>query len=275
MFFQFFTKLTRIFGLACRLLLITGLLMLYVLSFQVVSANTSGTSSSNQGTNNQSVLGSVLPACASAARGVNLFLECAKQVTLAMLVVGIIFVFIRIGYESAVGLVSGGASAANIKQIQDLLGSLIVGIVLVGMPALIIQSIDPLAGRVAFNFLQEFNLGPDAQLTLFDKDLDVIGCDGLKSCVHNCNQKHKENLENLRKCVTECKTKNSESAEPCSDECKNKITDDGNISQFLQCVNKIPTEQPEIRVTYTNNSTPGSGNSGGNSGNNQGSSPNP
>ena len=123
MFFRFCKKFVRIFGLACQFLLVASLLLLYVLPFQVVSANTSGTSGSNQGTNNQSILGTVLPACASAARGVNLFLECAKQVTLAILIVGIIFVFIRIGYESAVGLVSGGASAANIKQIQDLLGS--------------------------------------------------------------------------------------------------------------------------------------------------------
>jgi len=237
--------------------------MLYILPFQVESANTSGTSSSNQGTNNQSVLGTVLPACASAARGVNLFLECAKQATLAILIVGIIFVFIRIGYESAVGLVSGGASAANIKQIQDLLGSLIVGIVLVGMPALIIQSIDPLAGRVTFNFLQEINLGPDARLTIIDKNFDVNGCDGLKSCVLGCKQGDQN-------CVTECKTRNSESAEPCSQECRDKITDNGDISQFLPCVNKIPTEQPEIRVKYDNSSS-GSNNSNSNSGNNQGS----
>jgi len=102
--------------------------MLYILPFQVVSANTSGTSSSNQGTNNQSILGSVLPACASTSEGVNLFLTCVKQATLAMLVVGIIFVFIRVAYQSAAGLLSGGASAADIKQIKDLLGSLIVGL---------------------------------------------------------------------------------------------------------------------------------------------------
>jgi len=259
-----------IFGLACRLLLITGLLMLYVLPFQVESANTSGTSSSNQGTNNQSVLGSVLPACASAAQGVDLFLECAKQATLAILIVGIIFVFIRIAYQSAAGLLSGGASAASIKQIQDLLGSLIVGIVLVGMPALIIQSIDPLGGRVAFNFLQEINLGPDARLTLIDKDPDVNGCGGLQLCVVGCMQGN-GNSTNVTDCVTECKTKNSESEEPCSEECRDKITDDGDMSRFLPCVNKIPTEQPEIKVTYIGNPSTGSGNSNSNSGDNQGS----
>jgi len=262
----------RIFGLACRLLLIAGLLMLYILPFRVESANISETSSSNQGTNNQSVLGSVLPACASAARGVNLFLECAKQATLAILIVGIIFVFIRIGYESAVGLVSGGASAANIKQIQDLLGSLIVGIVLVGMPALIIQSIDPLAGRVTFNFLQEFNLGPDAKLTLIDKNLDVTGCDGLLSCVSNCNQTQEGNPENLGNCVAVCKDENSRSTEPCS-ECRDTITPDGDISKFSQCVNEIFTEQPEtifknIADYIINELNPGSGNSNNNSGNN-------
>jgi hypothetical protein len=274
MFFKFFTKLMRIFGLACRLLLITGLLMLYVLPFQVVSANTSGTSSSNQGTNNQSVLGTVLPACASAARGVNLLLECAKQVTLAILVVGIIFVFIRIGYESAVGLVSGGASAANIKQIQDLLGSLIVGIVLVGMPALIIQSIDPLGGRVAFNSLQEINLGPDAQLKLFDKDLDVAGCGGLKLCVDSCPPGDR-NLKDVN-CVTVCKTRNFGSTEPCSKECRDKITDDGDISEFSECVKRIPKEQSENIFKYIidhiiDKFIPGSGNSNNSSGNNQGS----
>jgi len=204
-----------------------------------------------------------------------LLLECAKQVTLAILIVGIIFVFIRIGYESAVGLVSGGASAANIKQIQDLLGSLIVGIVLVGMPALIIQSIDPLAGRVAFNFLQEFNLGPDAKLTLIDKDLDVTGCDGLYSCVVRCNQENKNlngDLISLSNCVTDCKTKNAESTEPCSEECRNRITNDGDTSQFLECVNKT-TEQPgnifkNIADYIINELNPGSGNSNNNSGNN-------
>jgi len=236
----------RIFGLACRLLLITGLLMLYILPFHVESADTSGTSSSNQGTNNQSVLGSILPACASAARGVNLFLECAKQATLAILIVGIIFVFIRIGYESAVGLVSGGASAANIKQIQDLLGSLIVGIVLVGMPALIIQSIDPLAGRVSFNFLQEFNLGPDAKLTLIDKGLSVTGCGGLQLCVDSCKK-----AKDVRNCVEGCKTKNSESEEPCSKECRDKIPDNGDMTQFLKdCVHTVFPKPSELDRNY-------------------------
>ena len=248
MFFRFCKKLVSILGLACQFLLVASLLLLYILPFQVVSANTSGTSSSNQGTNNQSVLGTVLPACASAARGVNLLLECAKQVTLAILIVGIIFVFIRIAYQSAAGLLSGGASAASIKQIQDLLGSLIVGIVLVGMPALIIQSIDPLAGRVAFNFLQEFNLGPDAKLTLIDKDPDFTGCSGLYSCVVRCKQENENlngNLESLSNCVTDCKTQNAKSTEACSEECRNTITNDGDTSQFLECVNKT-TEQPDI-----------------------------
>jgi len=260
-----------IFGLACRLLLITGLLMLYVLPFQVESANTSGTSSSNQETNNQSILGTVLPACASAAQGVGLFLECAKQATLAILIVGIIFVFIRIAYQSAAGLLSGGASAASIKQIQDLLGSLIVGIVLVGMPALIIQSIDPLGGRVAFNFLQEINLGPDAKLTLIDKELNVAGCGGLQLCVNNCTQ-----AQNVRNCVEGCKTDNRASEEPCSEECINKITDDGNMNQFLKdCVHTVLKEPPQIQTGSSGNSNSGSGNSGGNSGNNPASQPNP
>jgi len=255
----------RIFGLACRWLLITGLLMLYILPFQVESANTSGTSSSNQGTNNQSVLGSVLPACASTSEGVNLFLECVKQATLAMLVVGIIFVFIRVAYQSAAGLLSGGASAADIKQIKDLLGSLIVGLFLVGMPALIIQSIDPLGGKVAFNFLQEFNLGPDAQLISIDKDLDVTGCGGLQICVYNCTQDQRINPNDVKQCVEGCKRKNSESTEPCSDDCRNKITDDGDMSKFLQdCVHTPLTEPPQTQTGSSGNSNPGSGNSGGN-----------
>ena len=261
MFFRFCKKFVRIFGLACQFLLVASLLLLYVLPFQVVSANTSGTSGSNQGTNNQSILGTVLPACASAARGVNLFLECAKQVTLAILIVGIIFVFIRIAYQSAAGLLSGGASAASIKQIQDLLGSLIVGIVLVGMPALIIQSIDPLAGRVAFNFLQEFNLGPDARLISIDKDLDVIGCSGLQLCVNNCNQTQKGNPENLGNCVTGCKTKNSESEEPCSEECRDTIPDNGDTTQFLEeCVHTVLKEPPQTQTGSSGNSNSCSGN---------------
>jgi len=253
MFFRFCKKIVRILGLACQFLLVASLLLLYILPFQVVSANTSGTSSSNQETNNQSVLGTVLPACASAARGVNLFLECAKQATLAILIVGIIFVFIRIAYQSAAGLLSGGASAASIKQIQDLLGSLIVGIVLVGMPALIIQSIDPLAGRVAFNFLQEFNLGPDAQLTLIDKDPSVTGCGGLQLCVASCTQDQRRNLKDVRKCVEGCKRKNSdESTEPCSEDCRNKITADGNMDQFLKdCVHTVFSKPRELDPNYS------------------------
>jgi len=260
MFFRFCKKLVRILGLACQFLLVASLLLLYILPFQVVSANTSGTSSSNQETNNQSILGTVLPACASAARGVNLLLECAKQVTLAILIVGIIFVFIRIAYQSAAGLLSGGASAASIQQIQDLLGSLIVGIVLVGMPALIIQSIDPLGRIIAFNFLQEFNLGPDARLIPIGKDLDVIGCSGLQLCVNNCNQTQKGNPENLRNCVAVCKEENSGSTEPCSEDCINEIRDDGEMDQFLKkCVHTMLTEPPQIKTGSSGNSNSGSG----------------
>ena len=259
MFFRFCKKLVSILGLACQFLLVASLLLLYILPFQVVSANTSGTSSSNQETNDQSILGTVLPACASAARGVNLLLECAKQVTLAILIVGIIFVFIRIGYESAVGLVSGGASAANIKQIQDLLGSLIVGIFLVGMPALIIQSIDPLGGRVVFNFLQEFNLGPDARLISIDKDLDVATCSGLKLCVNFCKKENKI-TENIKTCVEGCKTANRGSEEPCSEDCINQIQDDGEMDQFVEkCVHTMLTEPPQIKTGSSGNSNSGSG----------------
>jgi len=255
MFFRFCKKLVRILGLACQFLLVASLLLLYILPFQVVSANTSGTSSSNQETNNQSILGTVLPACASAARGVNLLLECAKQVTLAILIVGIIFVFIRIAYQSAAGLLSGGASAASIKQIQDLLGSLIVGIVLVGMPALIIQSIDPLGGRVVFNFLQEFNLGPDARLISIDREPDFAGCSGLQICVSRCPQGN-----GTSNCVTYCKTKNSESEEPCSEECINTIPDNGNMDQFLkECVHTMLTEPPKTPTGSSGNSNSGSG----------------
>jgi len=269
MFFRFCKKLVRILGLACQFLLVASLLLLYILPFQVVSANTSGTSSSNQGTNNQSVLGTVLPACASAARGVNLLLECAKQVTLAILIVGIIFVFIRIAYQSAAGLLSGGASAASIQQIQDLLGSLIVGIVLVGMPALIIQSIDPLGRIIAFNFLQEFNLGPDARLISIDRDPDVAGCSGLQLCVDGCTRSQNRNPKDVRKCVEGCKRKNSdESTEPCSKKCRDTITADGDMTQFLkECVHTMLTEPPKTQTGSSGNSNSGSGNSGGNSGN--------
>jgi hypothetical protein len=250
MFFRFCKKLVSILGLACQFLLVASLLLLYILPFQVVSANTSGTSSSDQGTNNQSVLGGVLPACASTSQGVNLLLECAKQATLAILVVGIIFVFIRIGYESAVGLVSGGASAANIKQIQDLLGSLIVGIVLVGMPALIIQSIDPLGGRLAFNFLQELNLGPDARLMPIDRNPDVATCSGLKLCVSYCKNGNRS-PENVKTCVKECKDANRESEEPCSEECINKIQDNGEMDQFVKdCVHTVLSKPPELDRNY-------------------------
>jgi len=260
MFFRFCKKLVSILGLACQFLLVASLLLLYILPFQVVSANTSGTSSSNQETNNQSILGTVLPACASAARGVNLLLECAKQVTLAILIVGIIFVFIRIAYQSAAGLLSGGASAASIQQIQDLLGSLIVGIVLVGMPALIIQSIDPLGRIITFNFLQEFNLGPDARLVPIGKDLDVIGCSDLKLCVNNCKQTQEGNPENLRNCVAACKEKNSRSTEPCSEDCINEIRDDGEMDQFVEkCVHTMLTEPPQIKTGSSGNSNSGSG----------------
>jgi hypothetical protein len=277
MFFRFCKKLVRILGLACQFLLVASLLLLYILPFQVVSANTSGTSGSNQGTNNQSILGTVLPACASAARGVNLFLECAKQVTLAILIVGIIFVFIRIAYQSAAGLLSGGASAASIQQIQDLLGSLIVGIVLVGMPALIIQSIDPLGRIIAFNFLQEFNLGPNARLISIDRDPDVAGCSGLQLCVDGCTRSQNRNPKDVRKCVEGCKRKNSdESTEPCSKKCRDTITADGDMTQFLkECVHTMLTEPPKTQTGSSGNSNSGSGNSGGNSGNNPAPQPNP
>jgi len=271
MFFRFCKKLVSILGLACQFLLVASLLLLYILPFQVVSANTSGTSSSNQETNNQSILGTVLPACASAARGVNLLLECAKQVTLAILIVGIIFVFIRIAYQSAAGLLSGGASAASIQQIQDLLGSLIVGIVLVGMPVLIIQSIDSLAGRVAFNFLQEINLGPDARLISIDREPDFAGCSGLQICVSRCPQGN-----GTSNCVTDCKRINSESEEPCSEECRDIIPDNGDTTQFLKtCVHTMLTEPPKTQTGSSGNSNSGSGNSGGNSGNNPAPQPNP
>ncbi len=279
MFLRFFTKLIRIFGLVGQLLLITSLLMLYVQPFQVVSTDTGGTSNSNQGTNNQSVLGSILPACSSASQGINLFLECAKQATLAILIVGIIFVFIRIAYESAAGLISGGTSAANINQIRDLLGSLIVGIVLVGIPALIIQSIDPLGGRIVFNFLQELNFGPDAQLISIDKEPDVATCSGLKLCVEGCKRAN-ENTSNLGSCIEECKQRNQSSEEPCDETCVEKIGPNGEMTEFLrECVHKVLTEPPQTNSGSSGNSNSGSGNNNsggsGNSGNNSGIQRNP
>ena len=274
MFLRFFTKLIRIFGLVGQLLLITSLLVLYVQPFQVMSTDVGGTSNSNQGTNNQSVLGSILPACSSASQGINLFLECAKQVTLAILIVGIIFVFVRIAYESAASLISGGTSAASIKQIRDLLGSLIVGIVLVGMPALIIQSIDPLGGRIVFNFLQELNFGPDAQLISIDKEPDVATCSGLKLCVDGCVKAIK-NTSNLQSCVEVCKQRNRSSEDSCSEACIEKIGPNGEMSEFVrECVHKVLTEPPQTNSGSSGNPNSGSGNNNsggsGNSGNNQG-----
>ena len=121
-----------------------------------------------------------------------------------------------------------------------------MGIVLVGMPVLIIQSIDSLAGRIAFNFLQEFNLGPNARLISIDREPDVAGCSGLQLCVSRCPQGN-----GTTNCVTDCKTKNSESEEPCSEKCRDTIPDNGDTTQFLEeCVHKVLSEPPKPNPNY-------------------------
>ena len=116
--------------------------------------------------------------------------------------------------------------------------------------ALIIQSIDPLGRIIAFNFLQEFNLGPNARLISIDREPDFAGCSGLQLCVSRCPQGN-----GTSNCVAVCKEENSRSTEPCSEECINEIRDDGEMDQFLKkCVHTMLTEPPKMPTGSSGNS---------------------
>ena len=58
--------------------------------------------------------------------------------------------------------------------------------------------------------------------------------------------------KDVRKCVEGCKRKNSdESTEPCSEKCRDKITSDGDMTEFLKdCVHTVFSKPRELDRNY-------------------------
>jgi len=224
-----FSGLSNILVILFRVLVVLSVLILVTVNGFTVSAQTQ--TDSNEPTTN--TLSTIFPACKFADTGVASFLECGSQITFFVLVVAIIYAFLKLAYMAINGLLfAGGVSSDFYKMIGESLRNLVVGILFVGMPVTILTAIDPLAGIINFRFFEEFNLGPEARLTEpGEKGLGGRGkgCNGFMYCVVAC-----ADSSNRSTCVDACKNRYS----TCQS-CFQFVNDQGEIIDkkgFQECI---------------------------------------
>jgi hypothetical protein len=227
-----FSDLSKILVILFRVLVVLSVLILVTVNGFTVSAQTQ--TDSNEPTTN--TLSTIFPACKFADTGVASFLECASQITFFILVVAIIYAFLKLAYMAINGLLfAGGVSSDFYKMIGESLRNLVVGILFVGMPVTILTAIDPLTRIINFRFLEEFNLGPEARLIEpGEKGLGgrakAKGCNGFgfMSCVVAC-----ANSIDKSTCVDTCKNQYS----GCQS-CFQFVNDRGEIDKrgFQECI---------------------------------------
>jgi hypothetical protein len=197
-----FSGLSKILVILFRVLVVLSVLLLVTVNGFTVSAQTQ-TDSNEPPTN---ALSTIFPACKFADTGVDSFLECGSQITFFILVVAIIYAFLKLAYMAINGLLfAGGVSSDFYKMIGESLRNLVVGILFVGMPVAILTVVDPLARVLNFRFLEEFNLGPEAKL--IEPGEKGLGggksCNGFMFCVQSCpNNSDRSTCVNICKIVT-------------------------------------------------------------------------
>jgi len=234
-----FSGLSKILVILFRVLVVLTVLILVTVNGFTVSAETQ--TDSNEPTTN--TLSTIFPACKFADTGVASFLECGSQITFFILVVAIIYAFLKLAYMAINGLLfAGGVSSDFYKMIGESLRNLVVGILFVGMPVTILTAIDPLAGIINFRFLEELNLGPEARL--IEPGEEGVGgrgkgCNDFMYCVVACS-----NSSNRSTCVDTCKNRYSR----CQS-CFQFVNDQGEIIDkkgFQECIvpsPSIPSEE--------------------------------
>jgi len=255
-----FSGLSKILVILFRVLVVLSVLLLVIVNGFTVSAQTQ--TDSNEPTTN--TLSTIFPACKFADTGVASFLECTSQITFFILVVAIIYVFLKLAYTAINGLLfAGGVSSDFYKMIGESLRNLVVGILFVGIPVTILTAIDPLARIINFRFLEEFNLGPEARLIEpAEKGLGGRGkgCNDFMYCVLICANSSDRSI-----CVDTCKNRYSR----CQS-CFQFINDQGEIidkkgfqaciipnsstlSGILSCGNNQATTDSNgfVRLAYT------------------------
>lgn len=98
----------------------------------------------------------LFPACSEVGQNQEEFVLCIRQVTNFLLVIAIVIFFVRIVYLLVIWIFSfGGAKQA--QAIKQSIPDLIIGVILVGMPATIMFLINPTANLLSFQFLSEFS----------------------------------------------------------------------------------------------------------------------
>jgi len=219
-----FSGLSKILVILFRVLVVLSVLLLVIVNGFTVSAQTQ--TDSNEPTTN--TLSTIFPACKFADTGVASFLECASQITFFILVVAIIYAFLKLAYMAINGLLfAGGVSSDFYKMIGESLRNLVVGILFVGMPVAILTVVDPLARVLSFRFLEELNLGPEARL--IEPAVKGKGCNDFNICVSSCKKNHRNSSE----CFTKCKQNYS------SCRCAKFIDDQGNgldTKEYKECL---------------------------------------
>ncbi len=159
--------------------------------------------------------------------------DCIRSVVNYGLLVGIIIFFIRVVYITILSTVTFG-SAGVFKEIRGIIRDLIVGIAFVAAPVLILALINPLSATLSFNFLEEFNFGPEASLV--DISPDPTGCINFTSCVRTCRNTLPpgDGLNQINSCVSECKDNY-----PICVGCHNLTDDDGSgieTEEYRDCI---------------------------------------
>ncbi len=232
-----------------QLVSILGVLLVVAITSPLIVQAQTDSGDSNR------VLSNIFPACKFADTGVASFLECGSQVTFFILVIAIIYAFLKLAYTAINGLLfAGGVTSDFYQMIGDSLRNLVVGILFVGMPVTILTVIDPLAGILNFRFLEEFNLGPEARL--IEPSLKGKGCNDFHHCVSSCKRNHRNSSE----CIIKCKQDYS----GC--ECARFVDDQGNgfdSEDYKKCMFPTPKGPQQNGGNNNNNENDGNNNSDG------------
>ncbi len=183
---------------------------------------------------NATRLGDFLPACQATSTEVPSLLACISQITYQVLLLGVVTFFARSTYLAIISIGSGNA----VKYVMESVESLFVGIILVGLPIVIMGVINPLSERLSIGFIQELNMGPNAKLVEIDPNTDLPGCVGFYQCIVKCSIETQVRREN---CIQSCKDRNTRSY-GCSEECVGYVNDLGriekaNVKKFQECLN--------------------------------------
>ncbi len=202
---------------------------------------------------NNNIFTGTFTACEVTDTGTVAFLDCISQITSYTLLIGIVYFFAKMGYLFLVNLSFFDGSKASVYQIfKESINDLIVGIVLIGMPVTILAAINPLSRLLNFSFIQEMNLGEQANLIDVSPRISK-GCTGFSACIQNCGFVKDE--EDLKKCVTYCKSYYTD----CK--CHGFIDEKGNgleSMEFLTCINP-PVLSEENKLPIESGSSLGCG----------------